>query len=229
MVVAESAHGILVTSAILRDGSGDVEATWQAAEQRTGAVHLPSPPLRAAVPSPFDYAAAIRVFIVTNVRREDLNQVAAGAYLVLFLAASGDALGLVHGREPSQGREHPSGSCSTESTGRAPGSSAQGPAGPPSSLKGMARRAEIWACCDPGLNNTLATLWGLSRWRAGLPERPSRGGAGNDSFSRQADRFTTGSPLNRRPRLLCSPESANGCATVFCLHQEAQECCKMPG
>jgi ATP-dependent DNA helicase DinG len=49
--------------------------------------------MRVAVPSPFDYAAATRAFIVTDVRREDAAQVAA-AYRTLFLAAGGGALGL---------------------------------------------------------------------------------------------------------------------------------------
>ena len=35
------AHGVVVTSATLTDGSGDLEADWGAAETRTGARHLP--------------------------------------------------------------------------------------------------------------------------------------------------------------------------------------------
>jgi ATP-dependent DNA helicase DinG len=104
--VAAPAHGLLVTSATLTDGSGDPDADWRAAEARTGALHLPAPAIRAAVPSPFDYAAQTRVFVVTDVRKDDLDQVAA-AYRELFLAAGGGALGLftaigrlraVHGR-----------------------------------------------------------------------------------------------------------------------------------
>ena len=91
--VAEPAHGVVVTSATLTDGSGDSEADWGAAEARTGARHLPTPAMRARVPSPFDYPAQTRVFIVTDVRRDDLDQVAA-AYRELFLAAGGGALGL---------------------------------------------------------------------------------------------------------------------------------------
>ena len=41
-VVLRPAHGALITSATLRDGSGDDEADWTAAESRTGARHLPS-------------------------------------------------------------------------------------------------------------------------------------------------------------------------------------------
>jgi ATP-dependent DNA helicase DinG len=90
--VAAPAHGVLVTSATLRDGTGDTETDWRSAEARTGARHLPSS-VRAAVPSPFAYEEQTRVFVVTDVRKDDLAQVAA-AYRALFLAAGGGALGL---------------------------------------------------------------------------------------------------------------------------------------
>jgi ATP-dependent DNA helicase DinG len=91
--VAESADGVVVTSATLRDGSGDAEADWHMAERRAGAVQLSTPAVRVAVASPFDYAAATRVFVVTDVRKDDMGQVAA-AYRDLFLAAGGGGLGL---------------------------------------------------------------------------------------------------------------------------------------
>jgi ATP-dependent DNA helicase DinG len=91
-VVAAPAHGVLVTSATLRDGTGDAEADWRAAEARTGALHLPSA-VRAAVPSPFAYEEQTRVFVVNDVRKDDLAQVAA-AYRALFVAAGGGGLGL---------------------------------------------------------------------------------------------------------------------------------------
>ncbi len=91
--LARHAHGMVVTSATLTDGTGDTEADWRAAERRTGALHLPEPALRAAVPSPFDYAGHTRVLVVRDVRKDDLDQVAA-AYRALFLAAGGGALGL---------------------------------------------------------------------------------------------------------------------------------------
>lgn len=91
--VAQPAHGIVITSATLRDGTGINELDWQAAEQATGAVHLPAPPVRAEVPSPFDYPAQTRIFIVNDIGRTDGSQVAA-AYRELFLAAGGGALGL---------------------------------------------------------------------------------------------------------------------------------------
>ena len=92
-VVVKPAHGLVVTSATLSDGSGDLEADWRAAERRTGADALARPAIRAQVPSPFDYPAHTRVFIVNDVRKDDMNQVAA-AYRELFLAAGGGGLGL---------------------------------------------------------------------------------------------------------------------------------------
>ncbi|QEX19223.1 DNA helicase [Hypericibacter terrae] len=91
--VASPAQGILVTSATLTDGSGDVEADWRAAEARSGASHLPMPAIRARVPSPFDYANQTRLFVVTDVRKDDLA-IVASAYRELILAAGGGALGL---------------------------------------------------------------------------------------------------------------------------------------
>ena len=91
--VLESAHGVVVTSATLRDGTGDTEAAWLAAERRTGAIHLSRPALRAVLPSPFDYAGRTRVLVITDVRKDDLTQVAS-AYRELFLAANGGGLGL---------------------------------------------------------------------------------------------------------------------------------------
>ncbi len=90
--VGAPAHGILVTTATLIDGSGDREADWRAAEARTGAAHLPAP-IRAQVTSPFDYPRQTRAFVVTDVAKNDMDQVAA-AYRELFLAAGGGALGL---------------------------------------------------------------------------------------------------------------------------------------
>ncbi len=91
--VMKEAHGVLVTSATLTDGSGDPIRDWEAAEARSGAAHILSVPMRARVPSPFDYKAQTRVFIVNDVRREDVGQIA-GAYRALFEASGGGALGL---------------------------------------------------------------------------------------------------------------------------------------
>ncbi len=68
-------------------------AAWEAAEARVGAPHLPSPAIRVAVASPFDYAAQTRAFVVTDVMPGDIAALAA-AYRALFLASGGGALGL---------------------------------------------------------------------------------------------------------------------------------------
>jgi ATP-dependent DNA helicase DinG len=91
--VAGRAQGVLITSATLRDGTGDEEADWAAAEARTGARHLQPPGARVGVLSPFDYAASTRVMVVTDLDRDDADRVAA-AILELFLAAGGGGLGL---------------------------------------------------------------------------------------------------------------------------------------
>ncbi|MCP5367556.1 MAG: ATP-dependent DNA helicase [Hyphomicrobiales bacterium] len=91
--VTEPAQGVLITSATLRDASGDEDADWAAADARTGAGHARAPAVHAAVPSPFDYPAQTRVLVVTDVGKNRAEDVAA-AYRELFLAAGGGALGL---------------------------------------------------------------------------------------------------------------------------------------
>ncbi len=91
--VAAQAHGVVVASATLTNGSGNPEADWRAAERRLGTVHLPVAASRASIRSPFDYPNHTRVLVVTDVRKDDLGQVAA-AYRALFQAAGGGALGL---------------------------------------------------------------------------------------------------------------------------------------
>ena len=98
-VLAAPAHGLLITSATLRDGGsatlrdGGAEAAWLAAEARVGSGYLPSPPLRVAVASPFDYATQTRAFVVTDIAAGDPGALAS-AYRALFLASGGGALGL---------------------------------------------------------------------------------------------------------------------------------------
>ena len=91
--VVESSHGAVITSATLRDASGNAETDWLAAEARLGAPHLALHPIRAAMASPFDYAENTRVLLVNDVRKGDADQVAA-AYRVLFRASQGGALGI---------------------------------------------------------------------------------------------------------------------------------------
>ena len=91
--VLDPAHGVAITSATLRDGTGDDAADWDSANQQVGAYHVASTPVHSALPSPFDYASSTRVFIVNDVRKDALVQVA-GAYRDLFMASNGGALGL---------------------------------------------------------------------------------------------------------------------------------------
>ncbi len=86
--VLKPAHGVLVTSATLRDGED-----WTIAEARSGAVHLDQVPRHIAVPSPFDYAARAEVLVVTDLKRGDVAQLGQ-AYQRLISAAGGGTLGL---------------------------------------------------------------------------------------------------------------------------------------
>ncbi|HKR93569.1 helicase C-terminal domain-containing protein, partial [Novosphingobium sp.] len=99
--VLEPAHGVIMTSATLRDGED-----WDEAVARSGAPHIGIAPRLSAHESPFDYAAQAEVLIVTDVPRGDIPALAA-AYARLVEASGGGALGLftairrlraVHGR-----------------------------------------------------------------------------------------------------------------------------------
>jgi ATP-dependent DNA helicase DinG len=90
--ILEPAHGVLITSATLRD-SGAEDLDWRSAEARTGALHLPQPPRRASFGSPFRYDQQSRIFIIKDVPRRDADALAS-AMRELFLAAGGGALGL---------------------------------------------------------------------------------------------------------------------------------------
>ncbi len=96
--IASPAHGMLITSATLRDGfalgdGAEAEAAWAGAETRTGAAHLAAPAIRAAFASPFDYAAQTRIFIVSDLNANDPGALS-GAFRALFEASDGGALGL---------------------------------------------------------------------------------------------------------------------------------------
>jgi ATP-dependent DNA helicase DinG len=105
-VVLEPSHGVMLTSATLKDGHGGSDSDWGAAIARSGAQHIGLSPRVAAFDSPFDYAAQAEVLIVTDVPKRDIPALAA-AYARLIEAAEGGALGLftairrlraVHGR-----------------------------------------------------------------------------------------------------------------------------------
>ena len=86
-------HGVVLTSATLRDAATSPDADWMVAEVRTGAQHLPMPPKRVSIASPFDYPQQTRIFVVTDVPKADAGRVAQ-ALAQLFDAAGGGALGL---------------------------------------------------------------------------------------------------------------------------------------
>lgn len=99
--VLAPAHGVMMTSATLKDGSD-----WDSAITRSGAQHLDLVPRLSEAASPFDYAAQAEVLIVTDVPKGDIPALA-GAYARLIEAAGGGVLGLftairrlraVHGR-----------------------------------------------------------------------------------------------------------------------------------
>src|SRR5262249_56771824 len=92
-LVAQPAHGLVVTSATLTDGAADPDLAWCGAEAGTGLRHLPERPVGARIASPFDYTAQTRIFVVTDIPRDDIGQVAA-AFAALFVAAGGGALRL---------------------------------------------------------------------------------------------------------------------------------------
>jgi ATP-dependent DNA helicase DinG len=101
LTVLQPAHGVMLTSATLRDGDD-----WATAVQRSGATHLAAQPLLANAESPFDYAANAEVLIVTDVKKGDLAGLAGacariieesgGGVLALFTAIR--RLRAVHGR-----------------------------------------------------------------------------------------------------------------------------------
>lgn len=100
-VVLEGAHGVMLTSATLKDGND-----WDSAVARSGAPALQLAPRLSSFESPFDYAAQAEVLIVTDVPKGDVAALA-GAYARLIEATGGGALGLftairrlraVHGR-----------------------------------------------------------------------------------------------------------------------------------
>ncbi|HZU51845.1 MAG TPA: ATP-dependent DNA helicase, partial [Sphingomicrobium sp.] len=86
--VLSRADGVMVTSATLRGGDG-----WEAADARTGALHLPGPITHFEAQSPFEYERCSEVLIVTDIKQGDIASLA-GAYARLIAAADGGTLGL---------------------------------------------------------------------------------------------------------------------------------------
>src|SRR5580704_10690819 len=74
--VAQSAHGIVVTSATLTDGEADPTLAWSLAEAASGLRHLSASPRASRIASPFDYAAQTRILVVNDIPRDDIGKVA---------------------------------------------------------------------------------------------------------------------------------------------------------
>ena len=90
------AHGVVMTSASLRDNTDNPENDWKVAEDRTGLTRLAAPanpPVRTVKSSPFDYIENTRILVVRDVPKNDVKQVAA-AYRALNFAAQGGTLNL---------------------------------------------------------------------------------------------------------------------------------------
>jgi ATP-dependent DNA helicase DinG len=87
------AHGVVVTSATLRDGTEDEEENWRVARERSGLSHLSNDIIQEKFASPFHYASQTRIIVVNDIRKDDMDQVA-NAYRALFEASGGGALGL---------------------------------------------------------------------------------------------------------------------------------------
>ncbi|MCF8473409.1 MAG: ATP-dependent DNA helicase [Emcibacter sp.] len=94
--VVKPASGVIITSATLRDQlTNDInqDVEWHSAEIRTGAVHMINPPRRQSLKSPFNYQDQSRIFIINDMNKHDLDQLAA-AYRELMIASGGGALGI---------------------------------------------------------------------------------------------------------------------------------------
>lgn len=87
------AHGVVITSATLRDGTDDPQVNWNVARQRTGVNYLSEHPVQEAYNSPFDYSKRTKIIVITDVDKNDLGQVSS-AYQKLFESAGGGAIGL---------------------------------------------------------------------------------------------------------------------------------------
>ena len=87
-------HGAVMTSATLRTHKGENENDWIEATQILGTEHLSNlAPTRIDLPSPFHYADQSRVFVVTDVDKNNAMEVA-NAYKAIFEASNGGGLGL---------------------------------------------------------------------------------------------------------------------------------------
>lgn len=86
-------HGMGITSATLRDSTGNDDEDWKSAHSQTGMDYMGGHIHQVALKSPFNYAERTKVFIINDVRKDNMDQIA-GAYRTLFEASEGGALGL---------------------------------------------------------------------------------------------------------------------------------------
>lgn len=103
-------HGIGITSATLRANNLDDSITtapsdeknikednsWGFADLRMGTNYMVeenTAPQRLSLPSPYDYAAATRIFVINDINKNDGDAVST-AFRELFLASNGGALGI---------------------------------------------------------------------------------------------------------------------------------------
>ena len=91
--VFSRAHGIVITSATLKDVGTNPDNDWVITKKRTGVNHMRSNLAQVDVESPFDYGEQTRILIINDVNKNDVDQVAS-AYRELFIASNGGALGL---------------------------------------------------------------------------------------------------------------------------------------
>lgn len=91
--IKPAAHGVVITSATLKDGTDDEEENWRVAQMRSGASYLNDNPVQESYSSPFDYKNKTKVIVINDVVKNDLGQVSS-AYRALFEATNGGAIGL---------------------------------------------------------------------------------------------------------------------------------------
>ncbi len=87
-VVLEPSHGVMLTSATLKDADD-----WDSAITRSGAPWTGAAPQVTEQESPFDYSNNAEVLIVTDIKKGDIPALA-GAYARIIEASEGGVLGL---------------------------------------------------------------------------------------------------------------------------------------
>lgn len=92
----QQAHGVVITSATLRDPSPEDVAGWRQPSRRAGVDAFDSGQNNTRlfhIASPFDYAEQTRIIVVKDVQKESIDSISA-AFRELFTAAGGGALGI---------------------------------------------------------------------------------------------------------------------------------------